>query len=196
MKKALIMIFVLAVLSITVYSVSYSKSNNVQITDNIGLESVQDCQLVTWTEPEPVYGECSYTEMACDDEPINKSCSEKTITYTCKTGEVQTEKSEEICDNNNLRLEVNTAEELKEYKLDYGEWGKCSYEKQGETLVITCDSKYDGNNDGICKPGESCTQFKVTKDNIQKLVKNSEYEFKEEDSTFFLEQLDLKEVPK
>lgn len=52
---------------------------------------------------------------------------------------------------------------VKDWTCDYSAWGECS--RQGKS--ITCDSKYDGNNDGICTSGESCIVINVT--NIKQL---------------------------
>ena len=194
-KNILIIIFVLAVLSIAAYSVSYSKGSKTQVTADIELEEVEDCEMLHWTETEPVYGTCtnSYDTIICDDEPFNTSCypGEETYEYKCKTGEKEIQKSKEICKDTEMKV---TLFETEEYSLEYGEWGKCSYTTESETLVITCDSKYDGNNDGICHPGESCIQFRVTGDKIQRLEKNSRLDFIEEDSTFFLNKLSMEEV--
>lgn len=194
-KNILIITFALAVLSIAAYSVSYSKSSETEITDDISLEEVKDCEMLHWTETEPVYGTCenSYDAIVCDDEPLNTSCytKEEIYEYECKTGEKEVEKSKEVCRDAEMKV---TLFETEEYSLEYGEWGKCSYTTEDETLVITCDSKYDGNNDGICQPGESCMQFRVANDKIQRLEKNSRLDFIEEDNTFFLDKLSMEEV--
>lgn len=193
-KTGLIIVFVLATLSIAAYSVS----KITQVTNDISLEDIKDCKTVYWDETEDVYGICTdyYNTTVCDDEPLNTSChiEEKSYNYTCKTGTKTVQKSREECRETEMNIAVDALSGTKNYKLEYGEWGKCSYETEGQTLVITCDSKNDGNNDGICHPGESCIQFKVTKDSIQRLEKNSRMDFIEEDSTFFLEKLSMEEV--
>jgi len=59
---------------------------------------------------------------------------------------------------------------------------------------VICDSKYDGNNDGICQSGESCVKFVVTQDKVERYLKNSQEEFTAEDESFFLEKLDYEVV--
>jgi len=204
-KNMIILIFVLAALSMVAYSVSYNKSKITQVTADISLEEVKDCETIIWTETEPVY---DYVTRERDVYDICSGFSEENQTwynYTClqgteeyqsyeKIGEKQVEKSKEVCKDTKMKTTINTLSGTKNYNLQYGEWGKCSYETEQDTLVITCDSKYDGNNDGICHPGESCIQFRVTKDNIQRLEKNSRYDFIEEDETFFLDKLSMEEV--
>lgn len=194
-KNVLILVFVLAALSIATYSISYRKSTITQVTGDISLEEFRDCETVYWTEMEDLHTTCTmyYNNTVCDDEPFNTSCytEEQSYKYRCKTGEIEVEKSREECKETEMEVTIDTLLETKNYKLEYGEWGRCSYETEGETLVITCDSKYDGNNDGICHPGESCIQFRITKDKIQRLMKNSRMDFLEEDETFFLEELSM-----
>ncbi|MCK5282921.1 MAG: hypothetical protein KAK00_05925 [Nanoarchaeota archaeon] len=192
-KNLAIIVVVLIVLSIAAYSIA--KSNKISLTDDISIEDVKDCETVYWNEEEPVYGTCTYSHTfeVCDDEPLNESCTikEEIYDYRCQKGTETVQKSREVCKDKEILLTVDKLTGTENYKLEYAGWGKCSYETEGETAVITCDSRYDGNNDGICKPGESCIQFRVTKDGIQRLVKNSRNDFVEEDNTFFLEKLEM-----
>ncbi len=79
----------------------------------------------------------------------------------------------------------------KDYALDYGDWGKCSHVPGNRSLVIFCDSRYDGNNDGVCSSGESCVSFIVSKSGVQRVVRNSADSFSENDESFFLEKLSV-----
>lgn len=193
-KNVLIIVFVLAALSIAAYSVS----KITKVTEDISLEEIKDCETVYWNETENVYGTCTsyYNTTVCTDPPLNTSCyiEEKSYDYRCKTGEKTIQKSREECMDKEMQVTIDKLTKAEKYKLEYGEWGKCSYSTEGETLVITCDSKYDGNNDGICKSGESCIQFRITKDSIQRSMKNSRDNFVEDDNTFFLEKLSMEEV--
>jgi len=196
MKNMLIIVFVLAVLSITAFGIS--KITTVQVTSDISLEDIKDCETFYWDEAIPIYGTCTeyYDATVCDDEPFNTSChtEQKSYDYRCKTGTQVIQKSREECKDKKIEVAIDKLTKTENYRLEYAEWGKCSYTAEDETLVITCDSKYDGNNDGTCHPGESCIQFRVTKDNIQRLEKNSRYGFIEEDETFFLNKLSMEEV--
>jgi len=198
-------IFFLLVLSITAFS--YSKIN--QVTDDISLEEIKDCETIWWNEPGHWYGNCYqyYNATICveslDDIPNGtdyyynetneKNCyfGQESYEYLCVAGTKNNFKSKEVCKEREYKVSVEEPSETKNYKLSYGDWGKCSYETEGETVVITCDSRFDGNNDGICSSGESCTQFRVTKGNIQTLIKNSRDDFVENDKSFFLEKLKM-----
>lgn len=197
MKSILILVFVLAALSIAAYSLSNTKKIT-QITEDITLEEIEDCETIHWDETEAVFGDCIkyYNATICDDEPLNTSCyiEEQSYNYTCKTGENIIENSEEKCRDTEIKVAVDTLLGTKDYTLEYGEWGKCSYEDEQETLVITCDSKYDGNNDGICTSGESCMQFRITKDKVYTSMKNSRDDFIGYDKSFFLDELRMEGV--
>lgn len=194
MKKITIILFALLLLATASAAYTISKSEKTKITEDILLEQIKDCETTTWTETAPEYGTCTdqYETIACSDPPLNKSCAKKQETreYKCKTGEKQIEKSKELCKDTKMNVKTNK----KDYTLNYGDWGKCSYKKEQNVLVITCDSKYDGNGDGICKPGESCVQFRITKDDTQVLEKNSRMDFVESDKSFFLDKLKIDEV--
>ena len=194
MNKVLVTIFALMLFSITVLSAT----KTTQLTDDISLQEFSDCETIYWDETENVYSTCTnyYNVSTCSDEPFNTSCSvtENSYNYTCKTGTNTVQRSKEICTDKEMRLTVDKLTGTETFSLEYGDWGKCTYETQGQAVVITCDSKYDGNNDGICQPGESCVQFRITKTGVQRLMKNSRYDFVEEDDTFFLQELNLAEV--
>lgn len=189
LRNLLILVTILAVLSIAAYGVS----KITQVTDDIGLEEITDCKTVYWDESVDVYGNCTqyYNTTVCDES--NTTCQEveQSYNYTCKTGSQTVQKSKEVCEDKEMRVTLDRVGEDEEYLLEYGKWGKCSYEAEDETLIITCDSKYDGNNDGICTSGESCTQFRITKDSIKRMIKNSRDDFAEHDSSFFLEELSM-----
>lgn len=194
LKYLILSIFVLAALSFVVYSLS----TLINVTDDISLEKLQDCNTVYWNESTHIIGNCIryYNTTICDDEPFNTSCyiGEKSYNYSCRIGTKVVEKNKEVCTEKEFQFTVTRLPKDEKYRLEYGQWGKCSYEADGETLVVTCDSMYDGNNDGICSSGESCIQFQITKDGTQRFVKNSREDYAIQDETFFLEKLGLEEV--
>jgi len=193
-KNLLIIIFVLLVVSISAYSLKKS----IQVTDDISLDEIEDCKTTYWDEDIDVYDTCTGQRNMniCADEPSNTTCSIQSVSYnyTCLTGKETVQKSKEICKDNEIQIGVDKLIGTDEYKIEYGQWGKCSYTTEGEALVITCDSRFDGDNNGICTSGESCTQFRITKDNVQTLVKNSRDDFVANDDTFFLDELELEVV--
>lgn len=61
----------------------------------------------------------------------------------------------EVCINTNrANVWFNQSNDITHYICDYSTWGECSLDLPNKGLM--CDSKYDGNNDGICQDGESC----------------------------------------
>jgi hypothetical protein len=203
----------LLVLFIAAFSVAaYSLTKTTQVTDDISLDEIKDCHNVTWNDPKPWFGNCTrvYNETICLEgeetapdgvstffnSSIEKECylDEKETAYRCKVGEISDWQSKQVCKEKEFKLTVDDGLSEKEYSINYEGWGKCSYDVEGETVVITCDSRFDGNNDGICTSGESCMQYRVTKGSIQTLMKNSRDDFVESDDSFFLEKLKVEEV--
>jgi len=160
-------------------------------TNKISLAEVKDCKTVEWETEEPVYGTCTQETLqtVCTDEPKNESCQQQTLSqeYSCQTGTKTVEHSEEVCEPKAIEITKEFNDVITEKgRINFKEWGKCSYEKE----EIICDSKFDGNNDGICQSGESCIKFVITANGVKRYVKNSRDDFVEEDSSFFLEKLE------
>lgn len=65
----------------------------------------------------------------------------------------------------------------------------CSPTEEQDSIVIICDSKSDGNGDGICQSGESCLKYVIDDQGITTLMKNSRHDFVAEDTTYFLDEL-------
>lgn len=187
------------ILAIILFSIAaYAAITAVQITKDISLQKTEDCKIVEWQEEEPVYGTCTnyYEGRVCDDEPLNTSCQVKELSYNyqCKTGTTKVTRSKQICREKDLQILVDNIDGKKAYNINYGDWGKCSYSAIDDTLTIICDSKYDGNNDGICQSGESCIKFEINKGGTTRSMKNSKDEWAADDGTFFLEKLEIEVV--
>ena len=54
-----------------------------------------------------------------------------------------------------------------DWECDYGKEWECKYNATGKNLI--CDSRRDGNADGICQSGETCLQINMTKEGIKKI---------------------------
>lgn len=123
------------------------------------VEQVQDCKNISYDVIEYIYGECSeerYNYSDCLKYTLNKSSKAKMCTeygvynyvYSCETGKYIVEKTRKVCtDIESYKITTNN-----EYICDYNDWGTCT----NNNGLIVCDSKYDGNNDGVCQSGESC----------------------------------------
>ena len=196
-KKIILIVFVFAALSFAAYGVT-KISEAIQVADGISLEEVKDCKTVYWNETENTYGNCIryYNITFCEDDPLNTSCyiQEKSYNYTCLTDTKTVEKNKEICRDKEFQFTIDKPLKVETYKLEYGDWGMCTYMPGDEVLTITCDSRYDGNNDGICTSGESCILFIVTKNRVDRYVKNSRDDFVIHDESFFLPKLNAEVV--
>jgi hypothetical protein len=196
-KNILVATILFIAFTLTAFAVARI-SNPIAVADDISLEEIEDCATEYWNETEPIIGECTYnyTERQCDDPSLNTSCisQEKSRKYPCQIGSQIVQKSKESCSDKELRVIVDELLGQKTYKLDYGDWGKCSYSPGNFSLVIICDSRLDGNGDGICQSGESCIGFVISKYNIQRLLKNSRTDFAIDDDTFYQEQLNMEVI--
>lgn len=69
----------------------------------------------------------------------------------------------------NVTFNLLSEKSVLNYKCDYYTFGNCKINDKADELI--CDSKYDGNGDGVCQSGESCYTIYITKEGIKK-VKN------------------------
>ena len=88
-------------------------------------------------------------------------------------------------------------------QIDFSDWGPCIYSQENiggnSCLIVTCQSIYDGANDGQfhgCKGGTSCQRFEICDDSIKTFYKNSRESFVEDDPSFHLSKLAIGEAPK
>lgn len=70
--------------------------------------------------------------------------------YSCVTGYFKDYRNQTICKDIGHQVE-----DTKIY------WGKLGYKCNLENLVLSCDSVYDGNGNGICTSGESCIEINI-----------------------------------
>jgi len=147
------------------------------------VETLQSCQNVTWTEDDAIMSICTdvYHRVSCSDEPINLSCTTipEQYSYSCFKGKQTVTKSKQDCDTtgyviNNVQL--NT--------VDYA----CTLADDNGVVTAICDSVFDGNGDGVCQSGESCTRFVVDGNAAVRSEKNSYDEWIVSDESYFLER--------
>lgn len=186
----------LLVIAATLLSLAaYALTGYTQVTDKIQLKENGNCQLVTWQEEVPEFGNCtrSYIHTVCDDEPLNTSCREvnQSYAYTCKTGTQIIQRNREECREESMEVVINMEEKVERYVLNHGDWGACSKEVAGNGVIITCDSKWDSDRNGVCKPGESCVRFIITESGIWHQIKNSRENYAEVDDSFFVDVLEM-----
>src|SRR3989344_3104651 len=210
MKKInlFIAIFVIAaLLSIGALSqlspISNIVSKTTQVTPTISLEERDTCTTIFYDEVQNVIGDCvyyyNYTSCLNTSGP-NTACSlnQNTWTFQCKTGEITLVKNTTECrPNKEFIISIDQGTAVLKKQIDYSEWGPCIYSQENSCLIVTCQSRYDGANDGQfhgCKSGTSCQRFEICDNSIKTLYKNSREDFVEYDSSFYLNKLAVKEV--
>jgi len=159
------------------------------VDDNVTVNEIQNCYNEFYdvtedvfdyvTRERNVYGDCIFylNSTVCEDEPFNTSCVTDTTeqVYQCaigkepyqsyeKVSEQVVQKSKTICNNEGYTIDIAGSKK----KIDFD---KAGYYCSLDGNIITCDSVYDGNGDGICHSGETCIKFKITSEGINTIHK-------------------------
>ena len=180
MNKKLIVAILFLILIGIVYAVDTSLS----------VQKKEQCvnKVMAYTEEEPVYSTVTkqlpvfvlqevYFEN--NNTYANLTVQQGTESYqeNIQTGIQLVSKQKTVCEDTSY-LEVGDG--IKSIVLDYlGNKFEC---KQNEATFI-CDSKLDGNGDGICQSGESCYLVEKENDCIKVTQANSLAEFELETKT-------------
>lgn len=205
--KILAVFVIIVLLSITALSQLDSIVNTIkevdEITPSIGLEQEKVCTTVFYDEIEYEYGECYeyYDGEHClNSSGAGTDCSiqEFEIVKNCVVGENIVLKNSTSCKfDDEYLISIDKGSIVLKKQLDYSDFGPCVYEENEGCLIVTCQSKYDGANDGKfhgCKPGTSCQKFEICDDGIKTFFKNSRNDYSASDLSFFLPELSLGEV--
>ena len=154
------------------------------------VRNIEECQTMTWEEEVEDVSVCTgtYVGMICDDEPINQSCFEgiRDFTYECVVGTTTVQKSRNECFTTGLLV----TNDIRSIQLDIVDY-VCSSEEVDKVIIVTCDSKFDGNGDGVCTSGESCQRIIVDGASITTSEKNSRDSFVENDEKYFLNEIPI-----
>lgn len=211
MKKINLFItaFVLAILlsAVAISQISPNPITNIitktkQITPTISLEEKDTCTTEFYDEVQDVYENCiyyyNYTSCLNTTGP-NTGCSlqQNTRNSQCKASSITTVKNTTECKANELIVSMNQGVATLKKQLDFADWGPCVYEEQNSCLVVTCVSLYDGAHNGQfvdCNGGKSCQRFEICDNSIKALYKNSRDDFIDNDDSFNLPRLAVKEV--
>lgn len=182
-KKRIVLILCL-VLAFSVIAIANKvvSEETVRVSDKV--KEVGDCQTFSWQEEENTFGVCTreISEIVCDDAPINESCHNETreMSYNCVNGTKTAEKTSKNCKQKGFLINDVVKLNTQEYE--------CSTQEENDKVIVVCDSRFDGNGDGICTSGESCVKFIIGGDKVQQYEKNSRDDFIETDESFFLER--------
>ena len=173
------------------------------ITDTINVEQKKICETAFYDEMQDIYGDCTYYNnytLCLNTTGPGTGCSyvQDQRDYRCKTGEKTIRYNKTVCrPDDKLIISIDKGAIVAKKQIDYSDFGPCVYEEENDCLILTCQSKYDGANDGKfhgCKSGTSCQKFKICDGSIKTYYKNSREDFAESDPSFFLPELSLEEV--
>jgi hypothetical protein len=206
-------IFVTAILlSITALSLSpvvdiINKKS--QITPSIGLEENDICVTEFYEEIRDVYENCNYyhnyTHCLNTTGPDTDCSLQQNIrNFRCKTGENIIAKNKTTCrPDDKFLISIDNGIAVAKKQIDFSDWGPCIYGQENingnSCLIVTCVSLYDGAHQGQfvdCKGGKSCQRFEICDDSVKTFYKNSREDFVEEDPSFHLNKLAIREAGK
>ena len=154
---------------------------------NQAVQEEQACTQIPYDIQQPIIGSCTetYPAIVCDDFPINSSCHQtmQDVTHDCVTGYQTVTQYKQECHTTALIINNHFAIPTLEYN--------CNAAEEGSIITVTCDSKYDGDGNGLCNSGESCLQYEIQGETISAKERNSQDEFSESDDSFHHEQSDV-----
>ncbi len=208
MKKAVaIGLAITILLSVIAFSqlapVTTTRSSVEQVTPKITLETKNDCTTESYEEMRDIIGTCTYFSnyTSClNTSGPNTACSQQqsTRSFSCKTGQQLVQKNKTSCfPQQKFFIEVTNIKKVSKKELDFSSFGPCIRETENNCLVITCVSSEDGAFKGQftdCNSGKSCQKTVICEDSAKIYYKNAHDGFVEEDPTFFVEKMQLKEV--
>ncbi len=152
------------------------------------IKKIEQCEDVPYTDVESVFEPCTIqrTNTVCDAE-MNKTCHTETVDSTeqCFTGKKTVQKTNRVCTTVGYVIfgkEIRT------------EGYVCSIEEKGNKVTLICDSRYDGDGNGACSPGESCMRFVVTRESSEKAERNSHDQYLDFDDSYFLKRASIKDI--
>jgi len=195
-KSLVLVLLVIAILTFTATSQAPPPTT-------ISIEELKTCNTIFYNETQPVYGTCVYYHNATSclnatGPDTDCSVSQTQRNFRCQTGQLVTKRNSTECSPlNKFTVTISRGSITEKKEIDFSDWGACIYNKENDCMVVTCQSRYDGANDGQfhgCTSGTSCQKFEICENKIKVSYKNSRENFVEEDPTFHLAKLALKEV--
>ncbi|MBI4738196.1 hypothetical protein HY772_01315 [Candidatus Woesearchaeota archaeon] len=171
------------VAGIVLFVAIFAGSSAGGIVESLRVQKIDYCANTSWLENQTLYGNCTNERVwqVCDDAPLNLSCQwfSENYTRTCTVGYKTVAKMDSVCHTTDV-----IADKIKFAVENYG----CSTQEDGTNVIVVCDSKYDGNGDGVCQSGESCLKYVVNGNTYEKFEKNSRDDFVASDKSFFVEE--------
>src|SRR3989338_5681849 len=211
MNKALALaILIISLLAITVASqISFNNEEKFEknkvslINDKIMLEERQECTTSFYETFQDAYEPCPYNvsyTRCLNTSGANTDCLtvNEPTQFVCKTGKISVINNKTDCKaNNEFIITIDNGNVILKKQIDSSEWGPCIYDTEKDCLVVTCVSLNDGAHNGQftdCNGGKTCQRFMICDNEIKVFQKNSGEDFVEEDPSFYLDKLPIKEV--
>ncbi len=211
-----IALFIISVLAIAVSSETvqwdpYDEFTRVQktpVNDKISIEVPQDCIRQLYETTEPVY------DWVTKERQKQVVCYDATNdTYTlCNNGTESYQAFEIVSfkptlanrtacsDRGEFVVAINGGGYVTKKRVDFSNWGVCVQSSEGDCLVLLCGTLAGGSaRNGVfngCDGGKSCQKFTFCEDGTRVQYKAAESDFVDEDPTFMLQKLEIKEVGK
>lgn len=207
MKKINIIILIFVILlSITALSQLNPITNVInkknQITTSINLEQNETCTTIFYDEQQEIYNNCIYydnhtTCLNLSGPDTDCSLSQDSIDTKCKEIITAVRNKTECKPDDKFIISIDKGTIVLKHQIDFSDWGPCIYKEENNCLIVTCVSLYDGAHKGQfidCNGGKTCQKFELCDNSIKTFYKNSREDFVEEDPTFHLNKLTIKEV--
>ena len=214
-KFILLLLFVIALLALTVasqithgnpHSQAEASSKITKATEKISVEEPQDCTITYYNQTENVYGNVTRTRTKynkCFDS-INQSyydCANGTedyLSYEIVGSQISLKNNTNCASKNSYIISIDKGGVNSKKEIDFSNWGVCVQNTENDCLAVTCGTLKGGSaRNGIfngCDGGKTCQKFLFCEDGTKVLYKSSRNEFIEEDPSFHLSKLALKEA--
>jgi len=176
-----------------------------RIDTALSVEKKQDCATTYYYAEEPSYGYVERTRNTYADcwVPENSTytkCINGTETYQNYefTGMRAVRKNNTECRPASFVVSVNKGIITDRKEIDFSDWGVCVQEEENGCIAVLCGSQRGGSawkGEFIgCDGGKQCKKFLFCGNEVKVYEKGSGPEFLNEDPTYRLPSLNLKEV--
>ena len=198
MNKSIVVSLIFVVLAaIFVFSQS--------IGTTLSVEEKKDCTTTYYNIEEPTYGDVArtrdtYSTCFNSENSSYYKCVNGTETYQVYgfTGMRTVQKSNTECRPTSFVVSADNGFTTKQKEIDFKSWGVCVQENEGDCIAILCGTLEGGSaRNGIfngCDGGKQCKKFLFCNDKLNVYVKGSGSEFLNEDPTYRLPLLNVKEA--
>lgn len=133
----------------------------------LSLNNITECDTIFWNKSIYIMNNCTRYNPV-NDTMDNYSCYDLDVIQLNKT----------TCET--VGYEINNITNI-----SFKDFGACNYKLTGKpSIIVVCDSKYDGNGDGVCHSGESCIRYIISESKVKIEYRNSELNFSEENHSF------------